>query len=440
MKFIQLFIALLFINSLQAQFSFDKKIIEQNTIYNNETAVGDFDNNGELDIIVTSYSGGEVNIYFQKNKILTKKNILKNLTQPSLLIVSDFNKDGKLDFVISFGPSSNLFTFLNDGSGINFTQKLGGNSSGSSPVEITSFDINKDGYEDFIVGFAPSGIKMFINKKDGTFDRYNVSNDFKRPGGLILNDFNKDNKLDIVATSFFGNEVTVFFGNGGNIPTFFAESVDKSISSPNGCAVTDINNDGKNDIIVSSFGSDKLFYYTYDGIFFTKIEISTISDPTQISVLDLNKDGYKDIVCYEQGKKALKIFTTKNDGVSFESYTLDETNKTNAWTTFVDWDKDNDIDIIVPCESSLMYFENKTLVSSNEEYLNISVNIFPNPAVEVVNIECEGFRSCKIWDLSGREILTTTTNIIDVSFLQNGLYCLIIHTNTNKIVKKFYKI
>lgn len=441
MKFIKLFFALFIFNTSYSQFNFEKIFIDQGTLYNNETAYGDFDKNGEEDIIVTSYSGGEVNIYFQNNKVFTKKNILNGLTQPSTLFVSDFNKDGRLDFVISYNPGGNIYTFLNDGSGESFTQKLSSNSGGSVPVAEASFDINKDGYLDLILGYSPLGIRMLINKKDGTFERYNVSTTIQRPGDLVVVDFNKDNRMDIVATSFFGNELTIFWGNGANIPIFVAESIDKNLISPNGCEVSDIDNDGINEILVSEFGADKLLYYAYDGALFWKYEIdNNIRKPTSINVLDLNKDGFKDIVCYGQEDSVIKVFKTKNQGSSFESYTLDDTNDCNSWMTFVDWDKDNDVDIIVPCKTSLMYFENKVATSSNKDLSYFEISIYPNPVEQSLNIQCEGFISCKIVDLTGRVVLESNSSDINVSHVQSGLYTIVVKTNLGEVVKKLSKI
>jgi len=74
-----------------------------------------------------------------------------------------------------------------------------------------------------------------------------------------------------------------------------------------------------------------------------------------------------------------------------------------------------------------------------------SVNIYPNPAVEVVNLSIEKYEKItyQIYDMGGKLVeqstLTSTTTSVDVSHYPKGTYMLILIKSDKKKVKT-YKI
>jgi photosystem II stability/assembly factor-like uncharacterized protein len=82
-------------------------------------------------------------------------------------------------------------------------------------------------------------------------------------------------------------------------------------------------------------------------------------------------------------------------------------------------------------------------VTSTEETPNFSVNIYPNPASEVLNIDTKGPLSiAQVFDLNGREILREIkpTNAIKINDLTKGVYFIkLFDTNGRFITRKFVK-
>ena len=72
-------------------------------------------------------------------------------------------------------------------------------------------------------------------------------------------------------------------------------------------------------------------------------------------------------------------------------------------------------------------------VSTNYE-LVIDDIIYPNPAKNQINISSDGLKS--IYNISGKLILSSTKNVIDVSMLKGGVYFI----NTNEQFYKFVKL
>jgi photosystem II stability/assembly factor-like uncharacterized protein len=79
---------------------------------------------------------------------------------------------------------------------------------------------------------------------------------------------------------------------------------------------------------------------------------------------------------------------------------------------------------------------------SNETFINKKITLFPNPAKSSITIQTnESIRAVKIIDLSGRitTISNFTNNNIDVSNLANGMYFIMIKTDTGVFKEKFIK-
>ena len=70
--------------------------------------------------------------------------------------------------------------------------------------------------------------------------------------------------------------------------------------------------------------------------------------------------------------------------------------------------------------------------ASTKDYSN-SINIYPNPTTSIINIE-QDFTSAKVYDISGRELLKSTSKTIDLSELPSSIYLLRLYDNSNKVL------
>jgi len=81
---------------------------------------------------------------------------------------------------------------------------------------------------------------------------------------------------------------------------------------------------------------------------------------------------------------------------------------------------------------------------SQEEFLKESISIYPNPTIEVLNIESSGvaIENVKIYDINGRlvkEIKINDESQINVSQLQKGVYIIEMKTSMGVLRKKLIK-
>ncbi|MGZ4054779.1 MAG: T9SS type A sorting domain-containing protein [Bacteroidia bacterium] len=71
---------------------------------------------------------------------------------------------------------------------------------------------------------------------------------------------------------------------------------------------------------------------------------------------------------------------------------------------------------------------------------NSSVNIYPNPATDLINIDVLKLTSVSIIDLTGKLIIQSNQKHIDISGLAKGIYSVVIISGNNRSVKKLVKM
>ena len=70
--------------------------------------------------------------------------------------------------------------------------------------------------------------------------------------------------------------------------------------------------------------------------------------------------------------------------------------------------------------------------ASKKDYTN-AITIYPNPTSSIINIE-QDFKTAKVYDISGRELLKTTSKTIDLSELPSSIYLLRLYDKSNKVL------
>lgn len=98
------------------------------------------------------------------------------------------------------------------------------------------------------------------------------------------------------------------------------------------------------------------------------------------------------------------------------------------------WYQGPNYDIDYPTEI-YRFFTNTLDVTSTEEYQDNLLNVYPNPAKDIVYLDLNGSAIVTVYDLTGSKVLETRTQgTLDVSTLSNGIYFMQVGTKMNKII------
>ena len=185
---------------------------------NGSLALGDYDGDGYLDVILTGFSNSNIRITriyrnSGNNSFEYQNGIVLPVASLSSVSWGDFDNDGRLDIALAGAtgdyPAFNPFTriFRNNGDNI-FTQVSNTNMVGISQGTIAWGDYNNDGFLDlFVTGHTGTSYitKIYHNNGDKTF----TDNPFVEIPGFIgcdakWADYDNDGDLDILISGYTG--------------------------------------------------------------------------------------------------------------------------------------------------------------------------------------------------------------------------------------------
>jgi len=224
-------------------------------------AVGDFNADGKLDLAVANNNGnlsGTVSILLGNGDGTFQMHVDYAVGMgPYSVAVGDFNRDGKLDLVVANYPS--VFTvsvLLGNGDGTFQSQVT--YPVGRQPISVAVADLNGDGQLDLAVAdFTDGFVSVLLGNGDGTFQPSVEYPTGRVPSTIIIGDFNGDGKLDVATSNFAPGGYTVppgyiniLLGNGDG--TFQAPVAFVAGPNPDTVVVADLNNDGALDFITGS--------------------------------------------------------------------------------------------------------------------------------------------------------------------------------------------
>jgi hypothetical protein len=220
--------------------------------YGMGTAVGDTENDGDLDLLVTAFGSTTL---FRNNgngtfTDATKEAGVGDPRWSTSAAFADYDRDGDLDlFVVNyvdFAVTNNKICYeplgsrdycaprafnpvparllQNDGSGrfSDVTQSSGVARAFGRGLGVATGDFNGDGWIDFYVANDASGNQLWMNKHDGTFEDLGllsgtaVSGEGRPEGsmGIASGDYDADGDEDLLITNLVGETFALYVNDG----------------------------------------------------------------------------------------------------------------------------------------------------------------------------------------------------------------------------------
>ena len=281
-------------------------------------ALADFNHDGNMDL-AAAYGGGgclsgsraELLLGNGDGTFQAEKKYWSG-KEPISLAPGDFNNDGQLDLLVDDILDGTHYLFFGNGDG---TLRHGTRIANAQPPFFGQWskatDFNKDGNLDFVYLSDKNSYSLVISlgHGDGTFGKH-----FSYPGGFFaVADLNLDGKVDILVVSVLGgsSQMTVLLGNGDGSMTALAPV---SVPYQTNPAIGDLNNDGVPDVVYANgrFANLSFRFGVGDGTF--RDQMLTYAKVSQlVKLADFNQDGLLDILSWTGG------LTTRGVNVMFNA-------------------------------------------------------------------------------------------------------------------------
>ena len=318
------------------------------TDYPNAVTVGDFNNDGKLDVV----SGGNPVVVLPGDGLgAFGSPVSSPLTLfTRFLVAADFDGDGNLDLA---SGDSTVDILLGNGDG---TFQLGSSyGTGSSATGFAAADINGDGIVDLVETsmFYTNALFVLIGKGDGTFFApvsYPVE---FYPRAVATGDFNEDGRSD-VAVALDDGTLAIYSGlPDGTLTAPTSVPVGDGLHT---LAAADLDGNGHFDLIAGRDAYLDVFRGNGDGSFQAGIETPSPGPTTVIAVVDVDGDGRLDLAelqpSFSYASSRIVILRQSDDG-NFEGMgAFQAAAATTPAMTSGDFDGDGRADFAVTSDQS----------------------------------------------------------------------------------------
>lgn len=268
--------------------------------------------------------------------------------------IGDFNRDGSPDLVTANFLTNDISLILGSSNGVLTSVGTFKTELGLGPRSVVVGDFNRDGSLDVATAdFNSSTVSVFLgNSISGGFA---IATNFALGDGAIgpifiaTTDLNRDGKLDLITANFSTANISILFGDGfGNFNSVVKLDLTGAIG-PRAIATSDFNRDGNPDLAIANFNTNNIFILLGDGNggFAPPVilDLKGGQQPFSIVAADFNRDGLMDLAT-ANGSNSVSVLLGNGLGVFTDAKNFDLLTGTSPQSIQVaDFNRDGILDI-----------------------------------------------------------------------------------------------
>ncbi|WP_343634191.1 FG-GAP-like repeat-containing protein [Fluviicola sp.] len=353
--------------------------------------VADMDGDNHLDVVSYTANG----VYVSKNNngslgnFFTGTNVSTSGSGQTDLTICDIDNDGDKDVVTTNKSSNNISVLKNNGTGtLNLHATY---ATELAPDGIDNFDINQDGFKDIVVAnVSSSTISIFFGGSGGVLSLYQTIQAPGSPKAVVVGHFTSDTYPDIVSAQTSGAYFNSFVGNATN--NYLQTNLFDIGASPSSAFAADFNGDGNQDVAITQAGANNAQIYLGNGAggFTAGAILTTGTTPFYITGADLDNSGSMDLVVVNNGSGNITVFYGTGSG-TFSAGSTYSVGTTPVQAKIGHLNGDAFTDIVVTNSGSANF---SVLTANGASSFNSAVNYATNPTpypIVITDYDNDGF-------------------------------------------------
>lgn len=266
--------------------------------------VSDLNKDQKLDVAVVHGSRASVFLSLAQASTAGSQFLLGSLSLDGQLASTQLNSEAALDLVYTDRATSRALSIVNNGSGALNVPPQTLNLPGS-PLATALADFNEDGLVDLVLTKpSPDQLYVQLGLGGGAFNATANTIIGVGPKACALGTgfFNADMRPDIALLECDGQGVRVYLNmGGGNFSVPLNTATRQGVSAPQHMAITDFNLDGRADIVVLNGATGMAGHLSIlpglgNGSFGNTATVSVPPDYTSVAMADVDGDGLPDAV------------------------------------------------------------------------------------------------------------------------------------------------
>ena len=327
-------------------------------------ATGDLNNDTYPDIVSVNFNSNNISIFINNGNGTFANAVTHRVgNTPRSLVIADLNGDNHLDVAVANSGTGIVSVCFGNSNGSGTLNVSIPYSVGGFPTAIAAGDVNNDGLPDLVV--AGSVLSVLLNSGAGVFSALpNIATDSAT--GLVLADFDGDNKLDVALTTTQFNRISIMkgIGNGAfDAPSFLTLPIGGALA----IRYADVDGDQIGDLLTANSGNGAVGRVSYrkgigNGTFSNGSDTQLGSVPVALGLGDMNGDGFLDIVFANRSQGEAAVGAGNGTG-AFTDFQDFATGAAPNGVAIADVDKDGKQDIIT--------------ANSNSDSISVLINSTP---------------------------------------------------------------
>jgi len=306
-----------------------------------EIELGDIDSDGDSDLVVSSYGFSKI-VWYENGSSWDEHSVASYFPSAYSVVIRDIDNDSDQD-VIASSLTDRIACWINtDGTGTSWQEHTITTAVDIATV-ISAADMDGDGDVDITGVSGGEGMIYWWENVSGTgtsWSAHTVDQDLQLPWGIGCSDIDSDGRMDIMVAAL-SDTVTWCRNMDGSGTAWTRYYIATDLDGANCVNAADLDEDGDMDVVAgANFGDELRWFENMDGTgsaWSPHVISSNVEAPGCVLVPDIDGDGHADVTSCEYWLSTLKwwdLNLCEIDG-SLESSILD-TGMDPAWES-IDW-------------------------------------------------------------------------------------------------------